>query len=209
MNIEIGRTEANKDLPFIQWLERLPDVLSMLDRGKNILFLRSCCERLYGNYLEFQSETGWGSADILCRAIGYLIPQSPLEENFIYELQGAVAKITPNSEDFDCSYTSAALDAANAVEEALAYCIDGNVSHCLQVACLCRDSIYMFVQQRDDLDYTDEEERRIYSDSLMSRELAHQDADVRSLQTSSQEIPDRFLRLFADCCNPANASLRT
>ncbi|WP_399257200.1 DUF416 family protein [Terriglobus albidus] len=147
-----------------------------------------------------------GQCRYLCRAIGYLIPQSPVEENLIYELQAAVTSITPNSEDFDSSYTSAALDAANAVEEALAYCLDGNVSHCLQVACLCRDSIYMFVQQRDDLDYTDEDERRIYSDSLMSRELAH---DVRSLQTSGQEIPDRFLHLFADCCNPANASLRT
>ena len=94
-------------------------------------------------------------------------------------------KVAPDTEDFTSDYTSAALDAVVALIHSLEYCFDGNVDHGVQVACLCRDTAYMFVSQRDQRGHTinmDEDEARIYNDPLLQQELLAQQAALASAQ---------------------------
>jgi len=111
--------------------------------------------------------------------------------------------VTPNTEDFKSVYTSAALDAATSLLESLDYCIDGDVSHCLQVACSCRDSIYMFVQRREGYDYSDADELNIYADPLMVRELQAQQMDLELIKSLSNDLGS----LGSNSCDPDGGSL--
>jgi uncharacterized protein YjaG (DUF416 family) len=208
MTIDIGKTEANKSLPFIEWLTELPDLLTPLVRWKRVSFLASCCERLYGNYLQFNEDTGWGEPLVLCQGICRLWNNvGAVDTDNLQNIRNAIEAVTPDTEDFSSAYTSAALDAAAGLLESLAYCVDDELSHCVQVACLCRDSIYMFVQQRGDLDHSNVDELRIYADPLMLSELRAQQSDIRSIQL----LPDDGYRLVAagkQNCDPNGGSLR-
>lgn len=125
----------------------------------------------------------------------------------IKNIRNAIEAVTPDTEDFSSAYTSAALDAAVGLLESLAYCVDDELSHCVQVACLCRDSIYMFVQQRDDPDDSNVDELRIYADPLMLSELRAQQSNIKSMLL----LPDDGSRLVPagkQNCDPNGGSLR-
>jgi uncharacterized protein len=208
MTANIGKTEANKNLPFIEWLTELPDLLTPLIRWKRVLFLASCCERLYGNYLQFNEDTDWGDPLVLCQGIRRLWNNvDAVDTENIKNIRNAIEAVTPDTEDFSSAYTSAALDAATGLLESLAYCVDGELSHCVQVACLCHDSIYMFVQQRDDLDYSNVDELRIYADPLMLSELRAQQSDIKSIQLLRDD-DYRHVAAWKQNCDPNGGSLR-
>ena len=183
MTVNIGKTEFNKSFPFIEWLAKLSALLTTLGKQKTILFLASCCERQFGNYAQFHQETSWGDPQVLCDGIRSLRNYAPAVE--VASIRQAIEIVTPNTEDFKSTYTSAALDAATSLLESLDYCVDGDVSHCIQVACLCRDSVYMFVQLRKGYDYSDVDEAKIYTDPLMERELQAQQRDLEKIKSSN------------------------
>lgn len=186
----------------------LPDLLTRLGRRERVLFLAACAGRQFGNYAQFHLETGWGIPQALCDGLQALWKYSDSVD--IANLGGirrAIEIVTPDTEDFESVYASAALNAAVSLLESLDYCVDSDVFHCLQVACLCRDSIYMFVQHREKYDYSDADETKIYADPLMMRELQAQRSDIdliRSLSNSSSSI----VALQKHSCDPDGGSLR-
>lgn len=204
MTINIGKTEFNKNFPFIEWLAKLSDLLLSLSKQKTILFLVACCERQFGNYAQFHQETGWGDPQVLCDGLQSLRNYTSAAEVVnLKSIRQAIEAVTPNTEDFKSAYTSAALDAATSLLESLDYCVDGDVSHCLQVACLCRDSIYMFVQRREGYDYSDADEIKIYADPLMVRELQAQQMDMELIKSLSNDLGS----LGSQSCDPDGGSL--
>jgi uncharacterized protein YjaG (DUF416 family) len=206
MTVNIGKTEFNRNFPFIEWLAKLPDLLISLGMQKTILFLVACCERQFGNYAQFNQETGWGDPQVLCEGLQSLRNcASAVEVASIKSIRQAIERVTPSTEDFKSVYTSAALDAATSLLESLDYCVDGNVSHCVQVACLCRDSIYMFVQRREGYDYSDADEVKIYADPLMVRELQAQQIDLERIKSSSNL--SSLVPLGRHGCDPDGGSL--
>jgi uncharacterized protein YjaG (DUF416 family) len=204
MTVNIGKTEFNKNFPFIEWLAKLSNLLISLGKQKTILFLVACCERQFGNYAQFHQETGWGDPQVLCDGLHSLRNyNSAIEVASLKSIRQAIETVTPNTEDFTSVYTSAALDAATSVLESLDYCIDGDVSHCLQVACSCHDSIYMFVQRREGYDYSDADEVKIYADPLMVRELHAQQMDLELIKS----LPNDLDSLGSQSCDPDGGSL--
>jgi uncharacterized protein YjaG (DUF416 family) len=64
-------------------------------------------------------------------------------------------KIIPDTENFESPLTSAALDAAVAVTNALEYCLDNEDKKIDEVATVARDTVDLYIQDRDNLDYQD------------------------------------------------------
>jgi len=207
MIVNIGKTEFNKNFPFIEWLTELPDLLIGLARRKRLLFLAACCERQFGNYAQFHKETGWGDPQVLCDGLQSLWNYTDnIDITNLKNIRRAIEAVTPDTEEFKSVYTSSALDAAIALLESLDYCVDDDISHCLQVACLCRDSIYMFIQLREDYGYSDDYEAKIYFDPLMTRELQAQRSDIELLKSLSDRA--RSTIPFQNCkCDPDSGSL--
>ncbi|MEG9438822.1 DUF416 family protein [Edaphobacter sp. HDX4] len=197
-------TKPNQDMPFKRWLSELPSLLIQVDRPKRISFLAATCERQFGNYLRFYQETGWGHPPTLYDGLQALWNYSgSIDNHRLRTLERRIKEVTPDTEKFSSAYTSAALDAASVILESFNYCLDDNTEHCVQVARLCRDTVYMFVEQRDGDTYADADELKIYSDPLVERELRAQQSDfemIRSLpDDSSIGIPVEKRRCPPDC----------
>lgn len=179
MTTHIGKTNSNQNLPFIQWLSELPNLLVRVDRSRRILFLAACGERQFGNYARFHTETNWGNPLALCEGLRVLWNYAgPTDNGEIRRLRKIIEEATPNTEDFKSVYTSGALDAATVVLESFDYCLDDDINHCVEVACTCRDSVYMFVQLQRGYDYSDADEVKIYSDPVVMKELLAQQSDL-------------------------------
>jgi len=183
MHKAIGLTERNKNFPFIAWLSNLRPQLAAMSREQNILFLVDCCQRLSRKYGKFSDEVNWGHPALLQIGIQVLQHSGTLDTDAsrITSLITELMKVAPDTEDSTSEYTSAALDAVVALIYSLEYCMDGNVDHGVQVACLCRDTAYMFVSQRDQRGYTfdtEEDEARIYNDPLLQQELLVQERAI-------------------------------
>lgn len=205
--VNIGKTEFNKNLPFIEWLVQLPDLLTDFVRWKRILFLVSCCERQFGNYFRFNQETGWGNPKALCDGLkGLWHYSNDVGIVNLEKLRSAIEAVTPNTEDFTSIYTSAALDAATALLESLDYCLDNEIDHCVQVACLCRDSVYMFVQLHEKYNYSDADEVRIYAHPLVAKELRAQQSDIERIRLLP-DCPSSLIPLRGKSCDPDNGTL--
>ncbi len=208
MSTPIGKTESNKNLPFIKWLTELPNLLACVDRRKRILFLAACCERQIGNYARFHQETGWGNPLTLCNGLEALWNYSgPSDNEILRGLSCSIEAVTPNTEDFNSPYTSAALDASISILESFDYCLDDDIDHCVKVACSCRDTVYMYAQLRGGYGYSDADEVKIYADLLVERELRAQQSDLARIRYLVDR-PDLLISVEKHRCGPDSGSLR-
>jgi uncharacterized protein YjaG (DUF416 family) len=160
--------------------------LDRLPPGHRVAFAAACCERLLPNYAAFAREVGWGEPATLRSAVDYV--WSVLAggtwnhgeiDRFIKRCDAAI----PDTEDFETILVSGALDAGTAVVQTLRALLDGDPKRIVDVASFCRDTVDMYIQNRDQLDYdTDPSfEERIEQDPLMTRELARQSATLTEL----------------------------
>lgn len=208
MSTPVGKPKSNKDLPFTRWLTELPNLLTCIDRWKRILFLAACCERQFGNYVRFHQETGWGNPQTLCNGLQALWNYSgPCNNEMIGMLRSSIEAVTPDTEDFESPYTSAALDASISILESIDYCLDDDLDHCVKVACSCRDTVYMYAQQRRRYGYSDADEVKIYADPLVQRELQAQQSDLARIR-SLVDRPDLPNAVEKHHCDPDIGSLR-
>jgi uncharacterized protein YjaG (DUF416 family) len=159
--------------------------LDRLPQSHRVVFAAACCERLLPNYSAFVREVGWGKPDILRAALDYI--WSALDSGDVDrgEIDRAIKRcdaVVPDTDDFDTSSVSAALDAGTAVIGTLRSLLDGDTKHILEVATYCRDTVHMYIQERDNLDYRDSLfETKIEEDPLMRREIARQSAVLSAL----------------------------
>jgi hypothetical protein len=164
-----------------------------------IAFGASCCERLLPNYRKFTDVEKWGD---------YKFLEDTLEEiwSFIYGKQfksdkidmliKMCYKVTPDSEEFDSIYTSFAIDAGGAVHEMLKCCLYNESKHVVDVACFARDTVDMYIQERDNMDYSDIDfELKILNDKLMQNKLKKQLNDLELLNNNHQ-LNSQFLEAF-------------
>lgn len=160
-------------------LERMPV-------QKRIAFCAALCERMLPNYSEFSRETRWGSCSRLRAALDVVWDVALGAEHSSAELQSLIkecGELAPEPGEFRSPFTSAALDAATAISNALDCCIDGGVEECVENATLARDTIDVFLQNRGEVDIDDPQfERRIATHPLMQRELSRQLEDLEVLE---------------------------
>jgi len=169
-----------------------------LPASGRLAFLLSCAERLYPNYVEFSRYHGWGDPKALQQAIelGWtslakeVIPRTEVEECL-----ARVEAVTPSTEDFDSEFVSPALDAAVCCASVLEFLLTGDLEKIVEGAVLARDTVDMFVQEREKFDAQDPLlESKITRHPLMQQELSRQRTDLdllsRANWVSSEVVAD-------------------
>lgn len=193
---ETKKTTVNFD----DWLILLKKKSQQLGYTPSLAFAASCCERSLPNYDAFSRQERWGDSKILKEALDlvwwHVVTRNPSNKSQVEPLSKAIDAVTPDTENFESPLTSAALDAANSVAEALDYTLDRNVDRIVTISSLARDTIDLFVQRRDSLDSSRSDfEGKIASDPLMIAELEKQQLDITILE-SGQNLTPEFWRLF-------------
>ena len=163
--------------------------LSTLPKTHRLAFTASCAERLFPNYVAFSRETNWGDAKVLREALDEvwkILSRQVVEKERIAKLMALCDQITPDTEVFDSIYASLALDAANAVYTMLMCVTDCTVQKAVEVASYVRDTVDMYVQELEDLDYNDPHfEKKILQHPLMAKELKKQRGDLSVLKKAT------------------------
>jgi len=107
---------------------------------------------------------------------------------YLNSIQAQLKNATPDTEDFSSALTSAALDAAISLQEAIEYLIDGNTAHCITICGLIRDTIQMYLEQENLLTVAE----------LEIKELDKQRADLETL-AEIPELTPNLVGLFRRC----------
>jgi len=196
----ITRPMSKEITHFSEWFEVLKVRLSVLTPAKSLVFAASCCERLLPNYKAFARQASWGNADGLTQALNLMWQLAETDckaaDSTIQEALAVCDAAAPDTEQFGLPLTSAALDAANSIAEALEFVQDGNVDHLVTVSSLSRDSIDLYLQRRDHLSYPDDKlEEKLALDPLMIAEIRKQQHDLQVLE-SGQRLTADFLASF-------------
>jgi uncharacterized protein YjaG (DUF416 family) len=155
-----------------------------------VAFAAACCERLLPNYSAFAGEVRWGKPETLRAALDAIwdvLGGGTFDRGEIARHIEQCDAVIPDTEKFDTSSVSAALDAGNAVVETLRSLLDGDSQRIVDVASFCRDTVDMYIQDRDQLDYNGDPlfETKISEDPLMQRELARQSATLSELSRNT------------------------
>ena len=173
---------------------------SLPSHRHRLAFAAGVCERLLPNYDAFSREVAWGDPTLLRRGLAIVwrvVQGGTVRLAEIRELQAMIRAVTPDTEDFGSPLTSAALDASSAVHEALEACFRDEPRRIAEIATLARDTVDMYVRERDDLHSSDPLfQQRILVDPLMVRELEKQRSDL-NLLTRTQLDAD-FVRRYRE-----------
>ena len=184
---------------FDEWLSDLPYRLRELDSTRVRLFIASCCEREQGNYAAFSLETHWGDPALLREAGNALWRlHQPDSAPYVRALARQLHEVTPDTENFRSLLTSAALDAAISLQEALEYLLDDNVAHCISICSLIRDTIEMYIEKKSDAPPPASVYSLFSSVELITDEINKQVADLRTLKELN-EITPALADLFRRC----------
>jgi uncharacterized protein YjaG (DUF416 family) len=175
-------------------------------------FAAACCERLLPNYTAFAREVGWGEPETLRAALDYIwsvLGGGSLDRDAISRLVAECDSVIPDTDDFDTSSVSAALDAGTAVVETLQSLVDGNTKRVVDVASFCRDTVDMYIQDRDQLNFNSDPlfEKKIAEDPLMKRELARQSAILSELSASPVLNADVLERLRSESADGGRSNI--
>jgi len=164
------------------------DLLEKLYYNKQLTFAYLTCERLYPNYVHFSRKFEFGDEVILRSAIDFiynslLIPISPNQKDVEWHLN-QVELNTPNTEDFSTILVSSALDSCTAILEALDFILDKETSRLRSISSFATDTVDMFIQYRDDLDFNSDPQfdQKIFNDPLMQREINAQEGIISYLR---------------------------
>lgn len=162
-----------------RYREEIKKNLAPLSNAKRLLFAILICERLYPNYVHFYNTFNWGDPRILEEAISVvfqsLINKDSIDRIEILNLIEEIELINPDADDFSDIYLSFALDACASVYSSLNFILDPELEHIVDVAICARDTVDMFIQERDDISvFTTETENEISKDLLMLAEKRRQ-----------------------------------
>ncbi|MCR8559915.1 YjaG family protein [Mucilaginibacter sp. BJC16-A38] len=162
------------------------------DKGK-IIFAALTCEKLYPNYVFFKKVTNWGDSNILAEGLSLLF-QCLLNKDLIrvQNVENAILnieKVTPNTEDFPEIFVSFALDACTSIYSSLSFLLDNNSDKIVDVAVYARDTVDMFIQEKDDLNSLDSSiDIQIEHDDFMIKEKNRQRVLIETLANIDLDI---------------------
>lgn len=176
----------------------LEEKLAVIDIWKQNFFHVSVAQRVLPSYAAFSKEERLGNTSILENA--FLSVKGAYfgnkEEIDFQKLSKDCLAVAPDTEDFDSTYTSSALDAAIVVSNlAKCYgCFDPALI--IESAGLIRDSVDMFLQDLEDLDLYDMVlESKILRHYLMQRELKAQRHTLEYLEGISDDFSHHRVEL--------------
>lgn len=169
----------------IKELNKLKD----LDFPKQAAFAYLTCERLYPNYVYFSHNYGFGNTSVLREAIDYIydnIFEQNADENKIHTIIQKVEKNTPDTDDFNEIFVSSALDTCSCILDSFDFLMDKDFSKIQSIATYGMDTIDMYIQEIENLDFNIDKDyqSKIESHPLMEKEVAIQNGIINFLITS-------------------------
>lgn len=188
---------------------KLFEEASQLVGWGQIAFMACCCERMLPNYSYFLDDAKFGDLrplrDVL-NAVWLWVKTDRLPED-IAALVEACDRQAPDTAKFKSIYTSAALDAATAIAITSESLAAPSSRSAVEVASLARDTVDLFIQERDALDPNDPElESLIVQSDLMQIELQAQRTSLEALKALQHS--DRFTvatKLYARWSNSSGS----
>lgn len=179
--------------------DRLRQSLARLDPWKRVAFMALCCERMAPNYDRFAADSGFGDSQVLRRGVdaAWSWLESDRAPDDLKSVRARAEQQAPDTERFSSPFTSAALDAANAVASLLDAVGKSDGADPVEVASLARDTVDLYVQEIENLDPNDRGlEDAIRRHPLMQAELRRQRDDLNFLErwTGSRSDAARQLR---------------
>jgi uncharacterized protein YjaG (DUF416 family) len=159
--------------------------IHFLTYQKKILLCLLLCERLIENYDFFSKRYNYGNVNILKKTIDDLF--SEVEKNIsrynVEDLISKIEEVTPDTEDYETIYVSFALDACTSIMSTLQYINDKNDDNVVDVVLYSRDTVDMFIQEKDDLNLSPiEVNEYIEKDIFMKNEKKYQAELIEYLQ---------------------------
>lgn len=171
---------------------KLNNTLSKISSKNRLVFGFWVSKRLFHNYVYFNNVSSFGDIDFLFDAFNSIEKYLKNNEFNKIDIKKAIVDIdknTPNTEDFDTILASFALDACNALSECLNYILDNKISHIVDIGIFARDTVDMYIQEKEDMDYSDPEfELKIQNNELMVKEMTSQYSFLNSLKNKNQVI---------------------
>jgi uncharacterized protein YjaG (DUF416 family) len=163
--------------------EKMSSEIQLLNRKAKLIFCLLSCEKLLPNYKYFSEIYKFGSDKKLKEIIDFLF-DFVLEEKEITEDQviffiEEIERITPDTNDFETILVSFALDACTSVLSLLYFIRDNEIEHILDVVTYARDTVDMFIQERDDLDLN-----KINIESIINNDYLMLAEKERQIKTS-------------------------
>ncbi|GAA0894556.1 hypothetical protein GCM10009122_42370 [Fulvivirga kasyanovii] len=161
------------------YLTELKETLKILNRQQKLVFAFWISKRLFSNYAFFHKETSFGDIDVLLDGLSlidrYLFIDSTFVKDEVIKCIAQIDENTPDTNDYSQITVSFALDACVALTESLSYILDNNDQRIVNVASCARDTVDMFVQEKEELNYDDSEfEFKIQNDEFMKNEIRAQ-----------------------------------
>jgi len=173
----------------------IKSLIEKLAQRKQSVFSLLCCERLLDNYKIFSLNFKWGDVSELAKGIDCLIryiENNSFDKDEIKNIIKNISKITPNTEDFDTILVSFALDACNSVYESLNFLLNPNIEKVIDIASFARDTVDMYIQVKDSLDYSDPQfEYKIAKNFYMHQEKERQNKHLGILE--SNELDEHLI----------------
>ena len=119
------------------------------------LFAAITSERLYPNYVLFQERTAWGNSLILQNAITfiyeYIINNNLISVNEVEYFKTRIDLIMPDTEDFEGTLTSWALDACTTLINTLNFFISKDDQDIFWVASTSIDTVDFFLYEKEQM----------------------------------------------------------
>ena len=160
--------------------------VSKLSREARVAFMLSIAERLAPNHAAFVRHHGWGDSTALHAALelGWRwLAGERVDAAAVRALIERCEAVTPDTEDFESEFVSAALDAAIVCRLVLEMVLEHDGAKLVEAASLARDSVDLHVQELESLDPGDPQlERKILEHPLMQQELRRQREDLELLE---------------------------
>ncbi len=170
---------------------RLSNNLKKLTDRNRLQFAFWITKRLFHNYVFFNEKTTFGNIDVMLDALNLVeafISEGIRNESEISEVIEKVEENTPDTNDFSTITVSFALDSCNAVNECLKFILDKDIKHIINTGVFFRDTIDMFIQEKEDLDYSDLDfENKIRSNEIMIKEMEAKRAFLSKLKKNPNE----------------------
>jgi len=160
-----------------------------------------CCSRLLPNYLEFQSETRYGDAQPLQKAIELAwskIEGIAVSAQEVRQLIDSCEAAAPSSEDFQSLRVTSAQDACFAVCCLLDHLIEPDPEKIAQIGAFATDSVDLFIQEVEAMSPADPSlELKILNHDLMQCELGRQISDLTLIKDAVRFESDAKVKLLS------------
>jgi uncharacterized protein YjaG (DUF416 family) len=184
--------------------------IHFLTYQKKILLCLLLSERLIENYDFFSKRYNYGNVNILKKTIDDLF--SEVESNIsrynVEDLISKIEEVTPDTEDYETIYVSFALDACTSIISTLQYINDKNDDNVVDVVLYSRDTVDMFIQEKDDLNLSPiEVNEYIEKDIFMKNEKKYQAELIEYLQRTDDLSFNEISLLRATTKNPIDLNL--